>query len=73
MMNKVPNESPQPLAVRRLLDRIDGIEAAIAASIDRFAAAVAAELLSVEDPNASLRKAEHEVQPPYPNNGPVAR
>lgn len=71
-MNKAPKESPPPLAVRLFVDRIDGIESAIATSIDRFAAAVAAELLSAEEPNAGLRKAEHEVQPPYPKNGPVS-
>jgi hypothetical protein len=73
MMNKMPNDNPPPLAMRLILDRIDGIESAIAASIDRFADAVRADLLSAEEPNAGHRKTKHEVPPPYPKNGPVAR
>lgn len=71
-MNKVSNDNPPPMAMRLALDKIDRIESAIAASIDRFADAVSAGLLSSEEPFASQWKAEREVPLPYPKNGPVA-
>lgn len=72
-MNKVQNDNALPLAVRLALDKIDGIETVIAASIDRFVHTSGARLSSAIEPSPGQRRAAHDKSLPYSENGPVAR
>lgn len=58
-------------AMRPSLHRIDSIESEIAASIDRFADAVSAKLLSAIAQDTSHAEAASEKPSPYPDNGSV--
>lgn len=49
-MNKVQNDNDLPLTVRLALDKIDDVELAIAASIDRFVHTSGARLSSAIEP-----------------------
>jgi hypothetical protein len=71
-MTKVLTDRTLPPAVAQVLEHMDGIESGIAASIDRFAATVCAELCNAVDPRSGNLKAAHENTPPYRDNGSVA-
>jgi hypothetical protein len=71
-MTNVLTDRTLPLAVAQVLVRIDGIESGIAASIDRFADTVGAELCNAIEPKSGIRKAAHENTSPYRDNGSVA-
>ena len=71
-MNKVQTDNDLPLTVRMALNKIDDVELAIAASIDRFADTVGAELCNAIEPKSGIRKAAHENISPYRDNGSVA-
>jgi hypothetical protein len=71
-MNKVRNDETLPLAVRLALDKIDGIEAAITGSIDRFIHITGSNLSSAIEPSPDEGRATYDKSLPYPENGPVA-
>lgn len=71
MRKELPDSALLP-AMRLSLDRIDGIESEIAASINRFADAVGAKLHRAIEHSTLDAEAASEKPSPYPSNGAVA-
>ena len=70
-MNRLPNHESLPLAVQLALEKIDGIEAAISESLDRFAHTIEASLSGAIEPSLSQCRAANDKSLPHPEKGPV--
>ena len=70
-MNRLPNHESLPLGVQLALEKIEGIEAAISESIDRFAHTIEAGLSGAIEPNPGQSRAANDKSLPYSEKGPV--
>ncbi len=70
-MNKARTDNDLPLTMRLALNKIDDVELAIAASIDRFVHTSVTRLSSAIEPSPGQHRAAHDKSLSYPENGPV--